>query len=356
MSTNGADLWVAGGAGGARYPAFGSTTSTQLASSPTNLRQLRIFGGQLYTTSGSGTFRLASIGTGLPTTSGQTITNLPGLPNSTGSPYGFFMADLDATVAGMDTLYIADDGAAAGILKYSLVAGTWVPNGVLAAAGIRSLTASVSGSSVTLYGCSSSSLLTVTDASGYNAAITGTVSVIATAGPSTAFRGIDWAPASASLSPIDTWRVLKFGPGATNTGLTANTADFDNDGLDNIHEYALGTGPNDTTGANGTSALPTKVIGSADPLLNDRLALTFTIPDPAPSDLTYVVQASDDLAIWTPLATKVGAGAWTWNPGGTSRIVTTSAGATRIVKVGDSAPAAAVSSSRRMLRLSVTNP
>jgi hypothetical protein len=35
-------------------------------------------------------------GTGIPTTAGQTTTNLPGFPTSGGSPYGFFFADLDA--------------------------------------------------------------------------------------------------------------------------------------------------------------------------------------------------------------------------------------------------------------------
>ena len=38
-STNGTDLWVTGGAGGVRYTTLASTSSTQLAASPTNLRQ-----------------------------------------------------------------------------------------------------------------------------------------------------------------------------------------------------------------------------------------------------------------------------------------------------------------------------
>lgn len=97
-SVNGTDIWVAGGAGGIRYTTFGATTSTQISTTVTNLRNANIFGGQLYVSSSSGTTRLATVGSGMPTTSGQTITNLPGFPTA-GSPYQFFFADLDAGVA-----------------------------------------------------------------------------------------------------------------------------------------------------------------------------------------------------------------------------------------------------------------
>src|SRR6185369_11763719 len=112
ISTTGTDLWIDGGAGGIRYATLGSTTSTQLSTTVTNLRQTNIFGGQLYVSTASGSVRLGTVGTGLPTTSGQTITNLPGLPTSTGGPYAFFFADLSGAVAGVDTLYVADDTAA----------------------------------------------------------------------------------------------------------------------------------------------------------------------------------------------------------------------------------------------------
>src|SRR5439155_14267498 len=37
VTTNGTDIWVSGGSGGARYTTFGSTTSTQLSTTVTNL-------------------------------------------------------------------------------------------------------------------------------------------------------------------------------------------------------------------------------------------------------------------------------------------------------------------------------
>lgn len=196
-STNGTDLWVAGGAGGPRYATLGATTSTQISTTLTNLRQLAIFSDQLYTSTSSGSaVRVGTIGTGLPTTAGQTITNLPGFA-TTGSPYAFFLADLDASVAGPDTLYVADDGS--GLQKFSLVGGNWVANGTVgtAADAYRGLTASVSSTTVTLYATrKGTELVSLSDASGYNAMFAGTPTVLSTAGANINFRGVALAPES----------------------------------------------------------------------------------------------------------------------------------------------------------------
>jgi len=198
-SVDGSAFWFTGGAGGMRYCAFGATTSTQVntAGSPiTNLRQAGIFGGQLFVTTGSGSaVRLGAVGTGTPSVAGQDIVNLVGIPTS-GSPYAFLFADLDAGVAGVDTLYIADDGASA-LIKYSLVGGTWTSNGSVGvdADDYRGLTSVVSGGSVTLYGIQAGArLVSLVDSSGYNGAFSGTPTLLATAGTNTAFRGVAMAP------------------------------------------------------------------------------------------------------------------------------------------------------------------
>ena len=205
VSTNGTDLYLAGATGGVRYTTVGSTTSTQLSTTVTNIRTVDIYGGQLYSSENSGAFRISTVGTGTPTTSGQTITNLPGIPVSNLSPYQFFFADLSNSVAGVDTLYFAEDTAATGgIKKYSLVGGTWVANGTITGTGVRGLTASVTGSTVNLYstgGATSNTIFSLSDTSGYNANITGTLAAIATAGSGTAFRGIDFAPEAAAATP-----------------------------------------------------------------------------------------------------------------------------------------------------------
>src|SRR5262249_45589087 len=156
----------------------------------TNTRVPEIFSGQLYESDSSGsTVRLGTVGTGLPTTSGQTITSLPGFPTSTGSAYGYYFADLSSSVSGYDTLYVADD--AAGIQKYSLVSGSWTLNGTIGSStnAVRGLTGFVSGGNVTLFATTGGgaaagggTLYSVTDSAGYNATpSTTTLNSIATA-------------------------------------------------------------------------------------------------------------------------------------------------------------------------------
>jgi hypothetical protein len=216
-SNDGTDFWAVGAQDGVVYGMFGGGAASSISTGATNLRTIKPFDGSLYVTSGSGTTRLAQVGTGLPTAGSNAIANLTGTP-TTGSPYSFFFADLDAGVAGVDTVYVADDGASGGIFKYSLVEGVWVSNGSLSGAAgtvlddARGLTGSVSGSSVTLFGTSTGTtitatndtLYTVVDTSGYNATISGTPTVIATtASGNSVFRGVSFAPASSSPEEVD---------------------------------------------------------------------------------------------------------------------------------------------------------
>jgi len=153
---------------------------------------------------------------------------------------------------------------------------------------------------------------------------------------------------SQAATGYGTWRETYFpdhGP-ATNPG-----GDTDSDGIVNLLEYSLGTSPASGSGTNGPAALPQAVIASAEPLLSDRLALQINMPEPAAADLIYTVEASTDLTgAWTTIATKTGTGAWLWNAGGTSRIVTAApSGGKVLIKIGDSIPIA--SDPERFLRL-----
>lgn len=214
-SIDGSAFWSAGGAGGIRYALFGASTSVQLSTTVTNLRNPVIADGQLYISTGSGTaVRIGTVGTGIPTTSGQVITNLPGIPITNASPYAYVFFDLDSSVAGVDTLYVADDSAsspAPAITKFSLVGGNWVSNGSagLAADGYRGLTGVVSGGTVTLWSTrrggsgatGGGELVSITDGSGYNGAFSGTPTLLATAANNTAFRGVALAPVSSAPTP-----------------------------------------------------------------------------------------------------------------------------------------------------------
>lgn len=202
-STNGTDIWVAGGAGGILYTTKGSATSTVLNSTQGNNRQVGIFNNQLYVSAaaGTGVVRLSTVGTGTPTTTGQTITGLPGI-SATASFNAFFFADIDTGVSGLDTLFVADE--AAGLSKFSFDGTIWTARGVVgvSADAYRGLTGTVSGSSVTLFATrkggsgltGGGELVTLTDASGSTGNLTGTPTLLATAATNTAFRGIALTP------------------------------------------------------------------------------------------------------------------------------------------------------------------
>ena len=97
-------------------------------------------------------------------------------------------------------------------------------------------------------------------------------------------------------------------------------------------------------------------LDSTDPLLTGRLTLICDLPDPTPADAIYQIEAADTLAngAWTTLASKSGENPWTWLPGGTARIVETSAAGRTTVKIGDSGLQSAYL--RRFIRLNVTRP
>jgi hypothetical protein len=221
VSVDGTRFWAVGGTGGVRTATFGATTSTEVSAATaagalTNLRQINIAGGNLIVSNASGTnVRLQQIGTGLPTTSGNLMTALPGIL-ATGSPYGFFFADLDAAVAGDDTLYVADDTAnTGGVQKYSLVAGSWVTNGTITSllpVGSFGLPRGITGGLVAgtgigfatvavATGSTQTSIVAGIDTSAYNAVPVPQTANVATAPTNTAFRGIARAPEA--LAP--TW-------------------------------------------------------------------------------------------------------------------------------------------------------
>lgn len=234
-SSDGINLWLTSSSNGIRHAAFGSSGgSTQLSTTVTNLRVPFVSGGQLYVSTSSGSaVRIGTVGTGLPTTSGQTISNLSGIP-TTGAPYAYFLADLNAGVAGDDTLYVADDGAGT-ITKYSLVSDVWTSNGSVTIATARGLAGSVNGSSVSLFVTNGTAMHSLTDTAGYNAAISGTPASVATATANTAFRGIAFAPGSGGPSPTPTSQKANVdmnGDGRTDFVITRESSSFAANALD----------------------------------------------------------------------------------------------------------------------------
>ena len=93
------------------------------------------------------------------------------------------------------------------------------------------------------------------------------------------------------------------------TEATAPTGDFDQDGVSNLIERALGLDPTSVDDANGVGKLPQGKQVTTGQFAN-RPTLTFTMPEIPPSDLTYEVQQSADQKIWSPIARRVGLSDW----------------------------------------------
>jgi hypothetical protein len=165
VASDGTHVWATGTSsgttgGGVRFVntySAATTTSTQVddasngshgaaSGQALSMNHLFISGGQLYVTDSANNneVKVATVGSGLPTTSGQMDTILNGLPtgattapppdtnlsaNAPGFPVGVYFAHLQmGPVLGADTMYTADDGPSfltGAITKWALISGTW---------------------------------------------------------------------------------------------------------------------------------------------------------------------------------------------------------------------------------------
>ena len=228
MIATGANTFYASGTGsgtpstgGVWYANNGSFTqiSSTATGQPTNMRNVEIYGGNLYTSSAASTGNgVWQIGTGLATTAGQTNTLL--INAGTGaSTYGFVLFDTNSDGTN-DLAYLADDRTTAGggLQKWVLTGGTWtnswsvLVNGTGATsttagtgfAGIRGLTGTwdaLNGAQLfaTTTETSNNRVIAFSDTGSTPTAATN----LAYAGTNYAFRGVDLtavpAPGAAAL-------------------------------------------------------------------------------------------------------------------------------------------------------------
>ena len=144
---------------------------------------------------------------------------------------------------------------------------------------------------------------------------------------------------TAYVNPVDTWRDSIPWSGAD----SSPGADPDGDGLPNLLEYALGASPL----VAGSNVLPSA------PVQSSRLSFSFP-RNVSASDLTYTVEASDNLSGWSGIARSENGGAFT-NVGGAQSISESSpVNGQSTVTVIDGVSTS--DQSRRFLRLTVTSP
>ena len=196
-STNGVHLWVGLGAGGVVYTVLGATSQPlAITSGLSSVRVVGIpawvgrqFAPQLYASSGAGTPALHQIGVGTPTSGGLVPT--PVVESS--SPYGFVLYDLDPAEPGPDVLYVANDTAGTGVVRYRRTGGVWALSATLGP-GVRQLAGSLSGSDPLLFATTSTGLYRLVDVGASTPSSASAFLQIAVAPGNTAFRGVAMAP------------------------------------------------------------------------------------------------------------------------------------------------------------------
>jgi hypothetical protein len=240
-SPDGNSIYAAGGNDIVYTTAGSNTSGVSLASTGGTTGEtydVEINNGQLYSSGYNGSVVLATDGTGLPTTSGQSISELPGVTygsfsaaNGTiGYSREFTFATLNTSGGSTtpDTIYTADTYND-DVDKLSLVNGNWVYTGSIGyyktgqpLTGITGIVAEPTPAGEQLFvttsnagGTGISTLFTITDPYGYdsNGGTAGTSAggvfstsppliTLATAPTNEAFRGIAFAPQASGSLPI----------------------------------------------------------------------------------------------------------------------------------------------------------
>lgn len=179
--------------------------------------------------------------------------------------------------------------------------------------------------------------------------LSGTPTAVGTgAYPGTTVRVFGGAPSNSSqtfsLSVVTTAANYLASYGLTGASAALN-ADPNGDGVINLMAYALGLNPT----VPSANALPTAAIKNYAGI--PYLYMTFNRSSAA-TDLTYIVEASSDLANWTTVASSA-AGATTTGPGFVSE---NSSAPMFLVEVRDTQAVNTTNGARRFLRLRVTSP
>ena len=258
-STNGTDLWIGNGPA---YTTIGAVTSTatpaQVLSTASFMGALNlgIYDNKLYNCSNVAQNRFGYFDATAPSPGNQTYTTLASYNGAGGTvnnqivcPNSFVMFDLDPTIPGVDVLYVAEDiynpglttdNTSKGLTKFSKNAtGLWVKTGSASCPtttnGLTGLTGTYNaGTGVTLYAVTESvdatggttstaptSIVTITDNTGYNGTLSGSLSLVVTSGTNTAFRGIAFAPEGAAYSTNAASNITKTSA-TLNATVTAN--------------------------------------------------------------------------------------------------------------------------------------
>ncbi|HET6423270.1 MAG TPA: hypothetical protein VFG20_06280, partial [Planctomycetaceae bacterium] len=217
ISSSSTSHWIAGG-NGLRYGSAGTSANITTLLTPRSATVVTdVAGNQFLTGVTSGTVFIWTLPRSLPTSTvgAQTLT-LPGISNDLAE---VVMLDRSPTrgatnLGGLDTIYVTNgQGTAAGsITKYEWTGTAWTQRGVRTFTnGLNGLTARVTPTGAVQFfvttrvgtGPGDNQLLTRTDTAAFGSDMSsGPYTVLASAGPGFAFRGLAFAPDEAVESPL----------------------------------------------------------------------------------------------------------------------------------------------------------
>ncbi|MCW3083339.1 MAG: alkaline phosphatase [Bacteroidetes bacterium] len=196
-SDDGTNYWISGNGVGVQTSSNGTTITTVSATS-TNNRDVVIYNGQLYLTTGAGSQGIYAVGTGKPVTSGQTSTRLF-VPTNT-DPYAFSISPDGKTI-----YYVAASGG--GIYRSTFNGTVWTGGTqIFSGTGYTGLavdwnnytfnTAAANGARI--FACNPSTIVAAND----NGTITTTTTILRTepVTANNAFRQITFSPSKQSVS------------------------------------------------------------------------------------------------------------------------------------------------------------
>ena len=226
-TVDGTAFWTggAGTGGGTRYVALGASTSTQVSTTTVNTRGTAIYNSQLYSSAQSGNIGISTVGSGLPTTTGNSHVILSGTTSNVEllDPRGFVFADVDDNGT-PDVLYVADASSTAtqGVVKFSNTGGVWTKRGNLpnpTGRTVHGIGVQVVGGNRVLYIClgttttPANEIYKFTDNSAVTSNITSSGTDIITAAGSpiitspastqVLFKGVSFAPVNVPTPTID---------------------------------------------------------------------------------------------------------------------------------------------------------
>jgi uncharacterized protein (TIGR02145 family) len=332
--------------GGVWY--YDGTSFTQIYNTQNNVRNLEIFNGNLYLSVGAGTARgIYQVGTGLPTTAGQTATLLFSNDQTFGSVYNFSISPDGCTA------YIADDGtgatALAGITKFTKSGGVWTSSTPYASGSTRGLVVDYSATNPIIYATTAPSngvvcntLISITD---NGASYTSNWSL--SAGSNYGFDGVDFTPNStASITVSDvtaqSFNVCQNGTSQTITATGTSSSSLTYQWYSNtVNDFCGATSIPLATSATytpsvsspGTTYYFLMVKGPCSNYIHSTMANVTVYANPTAA-------ISGNLSICTGSSTTLtasGGGTYLWANGlGTNASITVSASGTYSVTVTDS--------------------